>query len=154
MITVRKATLADLESIHQIEVLSFHQGSYPLFVLRQFYDISNDYFFVAVHRESVVGYALGNLTKHLNQGWLLSLGVHPGHRGKNIGKLLSETLVEALESSYSSEICLTVHPDNTKAIKIYEALGFENSKFYDAYYGVKEPRLLMKKKFMSKPFNT
>ncbi|TXE07723.1 GNAT family N-acetyltransferase [Gelidibacter salicanalis] len=154
MITIRKATLADLESIHEIEVLSFNQGSYPLFVLRQFYDISNDYFYIAEHQRNVVGYVLGNLTKHLNQGWMLSLGVHPDYRGKNIGKLLSETLLEALESSFSSEICLTVHPDNSTAIRIYEALGFENSKFHDAYYGVNEPRLLMKKKFMSKPFNT
>ncbi|MCK0125604.1 GNAT family N-acetyltransferase [Gelidibacter sp. F2691] len=154
MITIRKATLADLESIHEIEVLSFQEGSYPLFVLRQFYDISNDYFYVAVQHQNVVGYALGNLKKHLNQGWMLSLGVHPDCRGKKIGKLLSETLLEALEINFSSEICLTVHPDNASAIRIYEALGFENSKFYDAYFGINEPRVLMKKKLISKPFNT
>ncbi|WP_299392285.1 N-acetyltransferase [uncultured Gelidibacter sp.] len=154
MITIRKATLEDLESIHHIETLSFKEGSYPLFVLRQLFDISNDYFYVAEEHQNVVGYALGNLTKHMNQGWMLSLGVHPEYRGKHIGKQLSEKLVEALESSFSSEICLTVHPDNTSAIRIYEALGFENSKFDDGYYGPNEPRFLMKKKLISRPFNS
>ncbi|TDU40494.1 ribosomal protein S18 acetylase RimI-like enzyme [Gelidibacter sediminis] len=154
MITLRKATLKDLESIHQIETLSFKDGSYPLFVLRQFFDISNEYFYVAEKHHRVVGYALGNHTKTLNQGWILSLGVHPDYRGQNIGKQLTEKLVEILEYNFSSEICLTVHPDNSSAIKIYEALGFENTKSYDAYYGKNEPRLLLKKLMLTKPFNS
>lgn len=154
MITIRKATLQDLESVHQIETLSFQDGSYPLFVLRQFYDISNDYFYVAEEHQTIIGYALGNLTIDMNQGWLLSLGVHPDCRGKNIGKQLAKKLVEILEDRFSSEICLTVHPDNTSAIRIYESLGFENSTTYNAYYGENEPRLLMKKSLISRTFNS
>ncbi|MBJ7881417.1 GNAT family N-acetyltransferase [Gelidibacter salicanalis] len=154
MVSIRKATLEDIESIHLIETLIFNKGSYPLFVLRQLYDISQDYFYVAEEHQQLIGYVLGNVVKNTNQGWILSLGVHPDARGKNLGRQLTEQLLETLEHELSTEICLTVHPDNTSAIRIYESIGFINSTTYDAYYGANEPRLLMKKTLMSQPFNT
>lgn len=153
MSTIRRATLDDLESVHQIETLSFEDGSYPPFVLRQLFDISHDYFLVAEEDDSIIGYVLGNITKNTNQGWLLSLGVHPDARGKKLGRQLTEKLVELLENDLSTEICLTVHPDNEIAKKIYEKLGFKSMKIYDNYYNDLEPRLLMKKQLINLRFN-
>lgn len=74
MSTIRRATLDDLESVHQIETLSFEEGGYPSFVLRQMFDISPDYFLVAEVDHRIFGYILGHINKNTNQGWLLSLG--------------------------------------------------------------------------------
>lgn len=150
---IRRATLEDLESVHQIETLSFNDGSYPPFVLRQLFDISHEYFLVAEEEGKVLGYVLGNINKNTGQGWLLSLGVHPEARGKKIGKLLTEKLVELLENDLSTEICLTVHPDNASAKKIYEDLGFKSVKTFDNYYNDLEARLLMKKQLITLRFN-
>ncbi|MBA6151334.1 GNAT family N-acetyltransferase [Gelidibacter maritimus] len=150
---IRSATLEDLESVHQIETLSFDDGSYPPFVLRQFFDISHEYFLVAEDEGKILGYVLGNINKNTSQGWVLSLGVHPESRGKKLGKLLTEKLVELLENDLSTEICLTVHPDNTMAKKIYENLGFKAVKTFDNYYNDLEARLLMKKQLITLRFN-
>ncbi|MFB9058266.1 GNAT family N-acetyltransferase [Mariniflexile ostreae] len=142
---IRKATLADLKRIHDIEVLSFDKGSYPLFVLRQFFDISEPYFLVAEEQNEILGYALGHLIKKSGQGWVLSMCVHPDARGHNIGKKLIKRLVEILENNLSNEICLTVHPDNFSAIKIYQNLGFEHVLTSEDYYLDHDVRLVMKK---------
>lgn len=151
---LRKATLDDLKSVHEIESASFNEGSYPLFVLRQFLDISEDYFLVAVKDEKILGYVLGNLSHKLVQGWILSLGVHPEARGKQIGTALTEKLIALLENNNAMEISLTVHPNNTSAIRIYEALDFEIILESENYYLDNETRFLMKRKTAGNPINS
>ena len=151
---IRKATLDDLKVVHDIETLSFNDGSYPLFVLRQFFDISEDYFLVAEENGKILGYALGNLSIKDAQGWILSLGVHPEARGKEIGKALTKKLIALLENNNSKEICLTVHPDNASAIKIYNNLNFEVILDSNNYYLDGETRILMKKKAVTNQINS
>lgn len=154
MITIRKAKLEDLKTVHEIETLSFNEGSYPLFVLRQLFDISDDYFLIAEEDGSILGYALGNFSTKDDQGWILSLGVHPKARGKQIGKTLTKKLITLLENNNSRDICLTVHPENTSAIKIYKNLDFEIILESDNYYLDNEARFLMKKKAVSNRINS
>ncbi len=151
---IKKATLEDLKSIHEIETLSFNDGSYPLFVLRQLFDISEDYFLIAEEDDVILGYALGNFSSKDDQGWILSLGVRPEARGKQIRKMLTKKLITLLEDNNSKEICLTVHPDNASAIRIYKNLGFEIILESDNYYLDDEARFLMKKKAVSNQINS
>ncbi|NKI27989.1 GNAT family N-acetyltransferase [Arenibacter sp. 6A1] len=146
MIRIKKATLEDLKVVHEIETLCFKDGSYPLFVLRQLFDISEDYFLIAQEGDEVLGYVLGNLTANTNQGWILSVGVHPAARGRQIGKKLTQELITLLEANHCKEICLTVHPENASALQIYNKLGFETFLASDNYYLDNEGRLLMKRK--------
>ncbi|WP_027126392.1 GNAT family N-acetyltransferase [Gelidibacter mesophilus] len=151
---IRNATLEDLTIIHEIETLSFADDSYPPFVLRQLFDISHEYFLVAEDDDKkIMGYVIGNINKNNGRAWLLSLGVHPDARGKKMGRLLTEKLIELLENDLSTEICLTVHPDNASAKKIYEDLGFKSVNTYDNYYNDLEARLLMKKQLITLRFN-
>lgn len=152
--TIKKASLEDLKAVHEIEALSFNEGSYPLFALRQFFDISSDYFLVAEEDNTILGYILGCFSSHDDQGWLLSLGVHPEARGKRLGKALTQELITLLEDHGVQEISLTVHPDNTPAINLYKDLNFEIIKSDSNYYLDNEPRLVMKKKEIILPYNT
>ena len=151
---IRKATLDDLKTVHEIETLSFNDGSYPLFVLRQWFDISEDYFLIAEEEHMILGYALGSLSTKDDQGWILSLGVHPDARGKQVGKTLAKELIALLEDSDCKEICLTVHPDNSSAIKVYKAFDFEIITIFDNYYLDNQPRFLMKKEAVSNIVNS
>lgn len=154
MIIIRKVTLDELPVVHKIETLSFAEGSYPLFVLRQLFDISENYFLVAEEDGHILGYAIGNLSTNDVQGWLLSLGVHPDVRGQNIGKSLTKKLTLILEDNGAKEICLTVHPDNFSAVKLYKDLGFEILNSEDNYYLDNAPRYLMKKKAVTNIMNS
>lgn len=141
--TLRKATLEDLDSIIAIEQQVFNTDSYPPFVLRQLFDISGDYFIVATENNSIIGYALGGLNTKDLKGWVLSLGVHENGRGKGVGKKLTARLIELLKTKNTKEIALTVYPDNASAIKIYKALGFEGDTVLDNYFLDNEKRIVM-----------
>lgn len=154
MISIRSAQLEDLESIHKIEILCFQEGSYALFVIRQLFDISQDYFLVAQRDQKIIGYVIGNHKKENDQGWVLSLGVHPAARGQQVGAKLIKKLVELFENTQTSEICLTVHPDNANAIQLYKNFGFEVATTYHNYYLDNEPRLFMTKPTLNARINS
>ena len=151
---IRKATLSDLKKVYDIETLSFKEGCYPLFVLRQWFDISEDYFLIAEEDDRILGYALGHLVSKEDQGWILSLGVHPEARGKYIGRALTIAMITLLEGNDCKVICLTVHPDNAAAIKIYKTLDFEIISLMPNYYLDNQPRFLMKKESVSNIVNS
>lgn len=143
MIIIEKAQLQDLDSILKIEQAVFKTDSYPPFVLRQLFDISGDYFVVAKENNTVLGYVLGGLNTKTKQGWVLSLGVGRNARGKGLGKLLMEKLIETLKEANTNKIALTVYPDNKPAIKIYKNLGFKGDKILDNYFLDNEKRIVM-----------
>jgi [ribosomal protein S18]-alanine N-acetyltransferase len=60
MLIIRQAQLSDLRDVKAIDQLLFGADSYPLFVLRQFYDISGEYLLVAETESEVVGYMLAH----------------------------------------------------------------------------------------------
>lgn len=143
MLTIRKAELRDLKAVKAIDQLLFGADSYPLFVLRQFYDITGDYLLVAETGGEVIGYMLSHLDQAKSQGWLLSLGVLPAHRGERIGEKLMAASMAAMEKQGASILYLTVHPDNAAGISIYTRLGFEMQEQVAGYYLDESPRLLM-----------
>ncbi|MBD1396388.1 GNAT family N-acetyltransferase [Pontibacter sp. JH31] len=143
MITIRKAELSDLRPIKKIDQLLFGADSYPLFVLRQFYDISGDYLLVAETEGVAVGYILAHFDQLKSRGWLLSLGVLPTHRGRRIGEKLMAASLAQMESQGVTTLYLTVHPDNAAGINIYNRLGFGVQEIIPDYYLDNSPRLLM-----------
>ena len=61
-ISIRKVTLPELETIYKIEENAFSPMNYPLFVIRQYYDLFSDYFLVAENEEKeIAGYVLGGI---------------------------------------------------------------------------------------------
>ena len=117
---------------------------YPTFVLRQFFALVPELFFVAETKGGhLVGYALGAIGVHNKKGWLLSIAVDRSLRNKHIGTMLGNELISELKGFGAEKIMLTVHPDNKSAITLYQKLGFGSKEGKDAYFGKEEPRLLM-----------
>lgn len=153
MLIIRQAHLSDLRDVKAIDQLLFGTDSYPLFVLRQFFDISGEHFLVAETEGEVVGYMLAHYDQDRLQGWLLSLGVLPAHRGKRIGEKLMGACMGLMETKGVAMLYLTVHPDNAAGINIYTRLGFEVQESLPDYYLDNSPRLLMSKRVQNPASN-
>ena len=143
MITIQTVKTEDLKEVLALEQLVFNAGSYPAFVIRQLFDISNSLFIVAKENNKILGFAVGALNTNNQKAWVLSLGVHPGARGKQIGKKLMNKLVNLLKDENCLEICLTVHPDNAAAINIYKELEFKGETIIEDYFLENEKRIIM-----------
>ncbi|REK69473.1 GNAT family N-acetyltransferase [Paenibacillus paeoniae] len=84
---------------------------------------------VVDERGSLFGYVqffpLGHVTR-------LGLGLHPDRLGQGLGALLVRTIVEeALRRSPGNEVDLEVASWNTRAIRVYESVGFRIDETYD-----------------------
>lgn len=146
MIKIREAGPDDLRTIQDIDQSLFGSESYPLFVLRQFLDITNGLLKVAEVEEEVIGYSIGHFNTETSEGWMLSLAVLPEFRGKEIGQQLSSHLIREIEEKGADKIFLTVHPDNNPAIRTYEKLGFVRHQHKKDYYQDNSPRIVMLRK--------
>lgn len=134
----------DLKGIFELEKQVFGKMSYPLFVLRQFYDICQDCFLIATDSQNkVLGYTLGNYNIQTQTGWILSLAVSADIQSKGVGFSLSQSLIEKMKNHGITQIFLTVSPTNHAALKLYKKLQFVAHSFDNNYYGDQEERMVM-----------
>ena len=144
-IKIRKAIKEDLVSIFQVEEETFKPMNYPLFVLRQFYDIAPDLFFVAADElNQIKGYCFGGIDMDKNIGWVFVLAVTKPEQKRKIGQRISLELLSAFKSKNINAIQLTTTPDNRAAINLYEKLGFKKVSEDLNYYFDNSPRIIMK----------
>ncbi len=135
----------DLTRIFQIEEEAFKPMNYPLFVLRQFYDIVPDLFFVAVNEvDQIKGYCFGGIDHESSIGWIFALAVTRPNQKKKIGQRITIELLTAFKNKNITTIQLTTTPDNNAAINLYEKLGFKKVKEVMNYYFDNSPRIIMK----------
>lgn len=67
--------------------------------------------------------------------------VMPNFQGQGFARqALTKILAEIKDAK---RIDLDVHPDNLKALKLYQSLGFKEESKKENYYGDGEPRLIM-----------
>ncbi len=69
------------------------------------------------------------------------LVIAPLFQGRGIGKEALETILK--EHKNVERVDLVTHPENTRAIALYESLGFKVESQKENYYGDGEPRLVM-----------
>jgi ribosomal-protein-alanine N-acetyltransferase len=116
--------------------------NYPLFVLKQYYDLFSDLFLVAENEsKDVLGYIIGGINTDNKEGWVLSVAIKTAYRGHGVGTKLCEALLNQFRVDC---VLLTVHPDNFGAIHIYKKLGFNISEKKENYFGDNSPRNIMK----------
>ncbi len=89
-------------------------------------------------RELVTG-ALLMFPTNTSEIFLHKIMVHPDYRGKGIGSALMQ---QALQDA-QDVVLLTVNPENTPAIKLYESFGFNVRTRVEGYYRPHEHRLIM-----------
>ena len=142
---IRKVVKEDLTCIFQMEEEAFKPKHYPLFVLRQLYDISSDLFFVAADEQNQIkGYCFGGIDYNNKIGWVFALAVAKAEQKKKIGLHLTTALLTTLKNKNINTIQLTTTPDNSPAINLYNKLGFKKDIEVMDYYLDNSPRVIMK----------
>ena len=142
---IRKAKKDDLSRIFQLDEEAFKPMHYPLFVLRQLYDVFPNLFFVAVDElNEIKGYGFGGIDYTSNIGWVFALAVTKPEQKKKIGERITAELLTAFKNKNINTIQLTTTPDNYAAINLYEKLGFKKVTEAPNYYFDNSPRLIMK----------
>jgi ribosomal-protein-alanine N-acetyltransferase len=143
-LVIRPSCEEDLPEIHQLDNEVFENTPYPLFVLRQFFDMYGDHLLVLDDGVSLHGYVLASAPRN-TRSWILGLGVSPHLRGKGMGRRLLVEILHRLRCEGVREVRLTVDPDYQPAIDLYRSLAFTpaaEGRRRD-YFGPDEDRLLM-----------
>ena len=85
------------------------------------------HFFAAVDDGRIVGCASLCVTRHpLGQkGMVEDVVVSSEYRGRGIGRLLMEHIVDYAQGLAPIELCLTSRPARVSANKLYRAIGFQ-----------------------------
>jgi ribosomal-protein-alanine N-acetyltransferase len=148
---IRKCDRDDIEAVMMINsrALPEHYSDYFYFeVLTEFPDT----FLVAELAGEVVGYIMCRVEygfSHLRKlglarkGHVISIAVLEDHRGKGIGTRLLTTAHQEIAKKSASECYLEVRVSNTRAVELYERLGYKITGRLEAYYKDGEPALLM-----------
>ncbi len=73
--------------------------------------------------------------------YLSGLAVDPEYQGQGIGRDAIEKVLS--EVSDAPKVWLVTHPENAKAVSLYESLGFKITDKKDNYFGDGEPRIVL-----------
>ena len=118
---IREMRSQDIPEILDIEIASF---SSPWSEIAFQGELRKDY---AVTRAAefahhIVGYAIANYI--LNEGHILNMAVHPGHRREGIATALLSELLNVLQQKGCGLLYLEVRVSNAPARLFYEHLDF------------------------------
>lgn len=73
--------------------------------------------------------------------YISGLVIHPDFQGRGLGKAALTMVLEELKAVPT--IGLVTHPDNTRAVELYESFGFTIGERRENHYGDGEPRIVM-----------
>ncbi|GAB3414709.1 GNAT family protein [Flindersiella endophytica] len=134
MTVVRPARTADLEALCELERMCFGREAWSQGLLRDELDAENRLLLAA---ESGVGGAVAGYASTSLAGTsadLLRIAVHPDSQRAGVGRALLGATLDALPRTGCEELLLEVHEENTPALRLYEAFGFEQISVRRGYY--------------------
>jgi ribosomal-protein-alanine N-acetyltransferase len=136
---LRRASIADLPGIAEVEQLSFVHAGERFSESRVRYLIVNprSIVTVAVEDHRVLGWTAGLVWLRGREPWgrIYALAVHPHARGKRLGPRLLNQMIQSLRDRGARRIFLEVKVDNDLAIRLYQAVGFRPCRLLNHYYG-------------------
>jgi ribosomal protein S18 acetylase RimI-like enzyme len=134
----------DFTQICGLELREKECGYAAAVFVRQMEELTPSTFLVARSGEKVIGFAVGAVTgTSPRDAWVLRLRVLPGFQRKGIGSALTRRLLKVLASMGVEHVCLSVSPDNTAALGLYEKLGFAMTGKRECYFGPGEDRFIL-----------
>lgn len=138
-VLIRPATEHDAAAIAAIEHASFTHPGERFSPRRVRYLIRSPRVEVIVAEEhgSVVGWAAGFVRRRASTPWarVHAVAVDPRARGRNVGRMLMEHIIEMLVKQGAMRIFLEARADNHAALRLYHKLGFVECGTLPNYYG-------------------
>lgn len=136
---IRQALETDAAAIDAVEQSSFIHAGERFSPKRVRYLIRSrrNQLIVAEQNGTVVGWAAGFAWRRGKLPWgrIYAIAVDPAARGRSIGKLLMQHLLNHLEREGADKVFLEVREDNHVAIRLYQKLGFARCCRLVNYYG-------------------
>jgi ribosomal protein S18 acetylase RimI-like enzyme len=143
-ISLQRATLNDLETFLTIERSLSGSKTYSAAdteeEAREELTASQVYF---IKFNNEVAGSIQYQIKNPDKVYLSGLVIKPEFQGKGIARGALEIVLEKFKTV--KQIYLVTHPENTKAIKLYESLGFMVGEKIENYFGDGEPRIVLTK---------
>lgn len=140
--TITRAALWDLPAIRQFERLIFPQDSYTYLDLLLLMISGMTNLKLVGPGGELVGFVSGGRLFWMGRTWIMTIGIHPQHRRRGLGRILLETCEQRLADR---EIYLTVRESNRRAKRIYEVAGYRPVLLKPAYYPGGEAGIEMRK---------
>jgi GNAT superfamily N-acetyltransferase len=141
MITIRTATIADLETLYDFEQgiveaerpfdCTLKDGRIHYYDLRELIHAADAIVLVAEEQGKILGSGFGQIhaskeylmhSRYVHLGFMFTI---PGARGKGINKSILEELIHWSRAQGIEEVHLQVYAENTIAKKAYEKSGFK-----------------------------
>lgn len=73
--------------------------------------------------------------------YLNGLAIDPDFQGQGVGRAVMEQFLDQVKDA--PRVWLVVHPDNTRAIELYQSFGFSITDRKEDYHGDGEPRIIL-----------
>jgi len=131
-INVRGMRLKDIDAVYEIEKASFSTPWSKDSFIREIRDNLLAKYFVVVYNDKLVGY--GGMWLIIDEAHITNIAIHPDYRGKGLGSLLLEAMIDYARQSNIFKMTLEVRRSNTKAISLYKKHGFKECGIRPKYY--------------------
>lgn len=132
--TLRAATVADLDAIMAIERRSFPTDAWSADVMRAELASPHGWYVVDEHDGTVIGYGGVRALQGAADADIQTIALDAGHRGSGRGRALLRALLEAAAERGAREVFLEVRADNPTAEGLYRSEGFEEIARRPRYY--------------------
>jgi ribosomal protein S18 acetylase RimI-like enzyme len=149
--TVRAASLDDLDAIEALEIAVFPSDRLSRRSLRGFIGAAHRPLFVAKFGPILAGYALIALRKGGRTARLYSLAVDPAQGRRGVGRALLQVCERYARAHNRNSLRLEVRYDNDSAIALYEKTGYRQFAQYDGYYADGAAALRFEKRLEAPP---
>ena len=128
---IRKATLKDVEGIHQVESNAFHD---PWSQQAFKNELSNPIttYFVAEQDGEIIGFV--GMWEVMGEGQITNVAVHTRERKKGIGQKLLDELIRYSKEKSLDVLLLEVRRSNKAASTLYKLKGFKEIGERKNYY--------------------
>jgi ribosomal-protein-alanine N-acetyltransferase len=144
MISVRRYQEQDYPRVMALNSMRIPGGYHSAVFIRQASVLFPATFLVAERAGEVIGFTIGACEgENSGDAWVLRLGVEEKSRRQQVGRQLLTSLLEIFVSMQVHQVSLSVSPENSPAIRLYQKFGFEKKEYHDAYFGEGEPRIIM-----------
>ena len=128
----RKMTVADVEQVYEIEILSFTLPWTKDAFFHEMIGNEHAYYVVAETDEGIVGYC--GMWLVMDEAHVTNIAIHPDQRGKKMGEGLMQAAIDAAKANGAVLMTLEARVSNTVAQNLYRKLGFKNGGIRKRYY--------------------
>lgn len=129
---ISQAKLNDLTELFAIERQA-HQFPQDLALFSS--NFGENYYNLKIStQQKVVGFAICNCLKNINEASLYNIAIDPKFQAQGLGKQLLTRLIDDLTQQNIFELFLEVRKSNLSAINLYLQLGFNQIDIRKNYY--------------------